>query len=421
MSESKLTDKALRARKPDIREQLVSDGGGLWARILPVDKGGAVNFYYRFELGGRERRFNCGTYPDTSLARARLKRNAARELVRKGIDPVDRLHAERQAELSAAALRKMEKTVRELFQDWKRVYLSAHRRDGGEEVEATLEHDALPYIGDMKAKEVRLAHVVQIIDRVLDRNARRKANLVLSLLRQMFRHGMRRGFLETDPTLALTRKDAGGVQPPGQRHLTTEEISELAAKFPDSGLAERYRAAAFFLLATGARVGELVKAQWEDVDLKQRLWRIPAEHSKNGRQHLVHLSPFALRNLALMGTLKNGSFLLPGHVEGSRINEKTISKAIRDRVRPVPLKNRTSKTQTLHLSGGEWSPHDLRRTFASRLGDLGIAPHVIERCLNHAQNGLVGVYQRQEYLSERRDAFNQWGRKLSKLVAKRPS
>jgi integrase len=70
------------------------------------------------------------------------------------------------------------------------------------------------------------------------------------------------------------------------------------------------------------------------------------------------------------------------------------------------------------LSGGEWSPHDLRRTMASRMGDLGIEPHVIERCLNHIQQGIVGVYQRQEYLAARKAALMMWGEKIEALTSK---
>ncbi len=89
---------------------------------------------------------------------------------------------------------------------------------------------------------------------------------------------------------------------------------------------------------------------------------------------------------------------------------------MRDRIRTTPLKKRTPNTGTLVLSRGEWSPHDLRRTMATRMGDLGVQPHVIERCLNHIQQGIVGVYQRQEYLAERKAAYELWGKRLIALT-----
>lgn len=97
MAQNLLTDKALRALKPDAKETTHRDGGGLWVRVLPKDSGGAINFYYRFELGNKERRFNCGTYPATALAEARKRRDAARDLVKQGIDPVEQAKADRTA------------------------------------------------------------------------------------------------------------------------------------------------------------------------------------------------------------------------------------------------------------------------------------------------------------------------------------
>jgi len=419
MAENKLTDKHLRRLDPTDQEQVLGDGGGLWIRVLPTHKGGAINFYYRFEFGGKERRYNCGTYPDTTLAQAREKRNAARNLVRSGVDPTVQEQTDRTARTAAQAMQQMEKTVSDLFDDWNRVYLSAHRKDGGKAVEAAIKRDVIPQIGAMKAKDVRLPHIVQVIDKILERNARRTANLTLSLMRQMFRHGLARGIVETDPTLALSRKQAGGKETPVDRNLSLDEIKELHSQLPASGLHEKLKAAIWLLLATGARVGELLRARWDHIDEAEKTWTIPAENSKNSRTHLIHLSAFALNQLAVMKKDKSGPYLLPGRVKDTGMSDKAISKAVRDRIRKEPLKRRTPKTGTLVLSGGEWSPHDLRRTMASRMGDLGIEPHIIERCLNHVQQGIVGVYQRQEYIQQRKEAFEKWGRKLSTLTRQR--
>ncbi|MBU0753282.1 MAG: tyrosine-type recombinase/integrase [Gammaproteobacteria bacterium] len=415
MAENKLTDRHLRNLKPALDEQLLGDGGGLWVRVLPISKGGSLNFYYRFQFSGKERRFNCGSYPDTTLAQAREKRNIARALVKSGIDPVAKEENDRIARSTAQAMERMEKTVKDLFEDWERVYLSAHRKDGGTAVKAAVERDVLPVIGSMKAKDVRLPHVVQVIDRILERKARRTANMVLSLMRQMFRHGLGRGIVETDPTLALSKKQAGGKETPVDRNLNHDEIKDLSHKLGNCGLHVTMQASIRFLLATGARIGELLKARWADIDSKDKTWTIPAENSKNSRQHLIHLSAYARKQLEVLKSGRPGPYLLNGMKPGTLMSDKSLSKAIRDRIRSEPLQRRTAQTGKLLLAGGEWSPHDLRRTMASRMGDLGIEPHIIERCLNHIQQGIVGVYQRQEYLAERKAAFEKWGRKLASL------
>lgn len=416
MAENKLTDKHLRGLKPGPSEKTLGDGGGLWVRVMPADKGGAINFYYRFQFGGKERRYNCGTYPDTSLATARQRRNDARQMVATGVDPVVKEANDRAANTSSQALAQLEKTVNDLFDDWKRVYLSAHRKDGGAFVESIYDHDVRPILGQMKAKDVRLPHIVQVIDKLLDRNVRRKANMVLSTLRQMFRHGLARGLVETDPTLGLSKKQAGGKETPVERNLSLDEIKELARGLAGSGLHPRMTAGLWLILATGARVGELLNAEWAHVNLETREWRIPASNAKNGRAHLIHLSGFAMQQLEVLQSYRDGAYLFAGRSKDQPMSDKALSKAVRDRIREVPLKRRTAKAQTLLLSGGEWSPHDLRRTMASRMGDLGVAPHVIERCLNHIQQGIVGVYQRQEYLLERKAAFQLWGTTLENIL-----
>ncbi|CAG0970904.1 Prophage integrase IntA [Rhodocyclaceae bacterium] len=419
MAENKLTDKHLRNLKPADAEQTIGDGGGLWIRVLPAAKGGAINFYYRYTFNGKERRYNCGTYPDTSLSQARNRRNEARKLVKSGIDPTQHEETAKANRSAAQALERMEKTVEGLLDDWKRVYLSAHRKDGGAEVEAAMRRDVIPLLGKMRARDVKLAHVNQVIDRVLERGVRRTANVLLSLMRQMFRHGLGRSIVDTDPTLALSKKQAGGKETPVDRNLSFDEIAELSAKLAASDLHEKMRAAIWILLATGARIGELLKARWADINEREKTWTIPAENSKNGRPHLIHLSAFAMKQLKTMKEYKDGPFLLSGRDPDTGMSDKTVSKAIRDRIRKEPLKKRTPRSGTLLLAGGEWSPHDLRRTMASRMGDVGIEPHVIERCLNHVQQGIVGVYQRQEYMKERKAAFETWGRKLASLTKRK--
>lgn len=314
MAENKLTDKSLRALKPADREQLVGDGGGLWIRILPVAKGGTINFYYRFQVNNKERRYNCGSYPDTTLADARRKRNTARELVQQGIDPVEQAAEAKASTEAALAAKRLEKTVDGLFEDWERVYLKVHHNDEGAFARAAYELDVKPTIGAMRAREVRLPHIIKVIDVLLDRKVRRKANMVLSQMRQMFRHGLGRGIVDTDPTLGISKKQAGGKEVPVERNLSEDEIKELNDKLNKSGLHPRMMAVLRLILATGARVGELTKARWDDTDLTNNTWTIPADNAKNGRLHLIHLSDYAL---AQISTLKEscGDVRLDGRGE----------------------------------------------------------------------------------------------------------
>lgn len=184
-----LTEKTPQAVKPEPqRDRYLTDGGGLYARVLAGRTGTdeRVVFQWRYKLHGRTRYFHCGTCPHTSLAEACRRRDDAHRLRDQGIDPVgekERLEAARRAREQAEAL---EKTVRELFEDWHRRYLAEKRKDGGALVRQFMECDVLPHIGELKARDVRRAHIVEVVDRITDRGAKRKANAVLSLLKQLF-------------------------------------------------------------------------------------------------------------------------------------------------------------------------------------------------------------------------------------------
>ncbi|MFN0305387.1 MAG: tyrosine-type recombinase/integrase [Burkholderiales bacterium] len=418
MAERLLTEKHLTNAKPHATDHYLPDGGGLYARVLKGDSKGdtTIVFQYRFKLDGRTGYFHCGTYPVTSLAEARGARDEARKLVSKGIHPARHERRRRDVQRAQEQADKLEKTVEGLFEDWERVYLKRHRKDGGALVRQFVEADVLPKLGAVKAKDVTRRQIVQVIDAISDRGANRKANAVLSMVKQMFKHGLARGIVEVDPTTGLGKEHAGGRERPRDRNLSFEEVSELANALLGAELPTHLQAAVWLLLATGARVAELIHARWVEFDLTANTWTIAAERSKNGKPHLVHLSAFARRWVDTLAEKRENDLLFPGRQSREPMSEKWLGKCLRDRQRSTPLKNRTRKTRSLILSNGEWRAHDLRRTMASRMGDLGVTPYVVEKCLNHSLGGLLKVYQHQEYVRERQVAFDLWGAKLETLV-----
>lgn len=419
MAERLLTDKHLQAAKSEAgRDIFLGDGGGLYARVLKggTDRDKKIVFQYRYKLNGRTGYFHCGTYPQTPLKKARDERDKARKLRDKGIDPTQNDKRQRADIAAKEQAQALEKTLRGLFEDWERVYLKKHHKDGGALARDFVNSDVLAYLGKVRARDVTRQQLVQVIDRIADRGANRKANAVLSLLKQMFKHGLARGIVDSDPTHGLTKGHAGGKETPRERNLSPLEITDLAKRLPAAALPLRIQAALWLLLATGARAGELIRARWSEFDLDACTWTIPAERSKNGKPHVVHLSDFAMHWIKPLQGEGVTALLFEGRNEGEPLSEKWISKCLRDRQRTVALKNRTKKTGVLLLSGGEWRAHDLRRTMASRMGDLGVAPHVIEKCLNHTLGGILAVYQRQEYLPERKAAFETWGSYLERIT-----
>jgi integrase len=153
------------------------------------------------------------------------------------------------------------------------------------------------------------------------------------------------------------------------------------------------------LALTGQRRDEVAQATWDEFDLKQRLWLIPNRRTKNGKAHVVHLSEEAIAVLQQM--TKSGKFIFSD--SGTRPFQG-FSRAKRELDKISGVRN--------------WCLHDLRRT-CSGMARLGVPPHVADKILNHQAgtiSGVAAIYQRHDFLAERRDAVERWGRHIARLI-----
>ncbi|WP_281256531.1 site-specific integrase [Novosphingobium guangzhouense] len=162
-----------------------------------------------------------------------------------------------------------------------------------------------------------------------------------------------------------------------------------------------FRQFVLLLLATAQRRGEVSQMKWSDIDLEGKIWVIPAHLSKNGKQHVVPLSGYALKLLAEAPRFLECDFVF---TTTQRTHISCFSKTI----------------GRIHETSGtsDWRFHDLRRTGASGMARLGVAPHVIEKVLNHISgtiSGVAAVYNRYGYDAERRDALEAWGHTLEQF------
>ena len=149
--------------------------------------------------------------------------------------------------------------------------------------------------------------------------------------------------------------------------------------------------------------------------------------NKSDRPHIVHLSDFAAGALQeILAIQDHDVWLFPNRTGTEHVCEKTLTKQIGDRQRgdkpPINRRSKTKHANSLTLSGGRWTPHDLRRTASTLMGELGVLDQVIERCLNHTEeNKIKRTYQRQQLFAARKDAFALLGRKLEELAGLRDS
>lgn len=428
-----LTAKQLEALTASDAGRRLSDAGGLFGKVRARRDGHiTVAFTYRYRSDGAHRDIRCGTWPDTTLKQIRAERDRARAAVSSGTDPsltrrvakTDK--AKEQAALRASTSPGVVLSVKDLFEHWDRLALS-NRKDKGAEVRRCFQKDVLPKIGAHPAAELTRAMVVQLLDEVVERGARIVARNLLGDIRQMYGFAIVRGYVESDPTSHLKR-DTFGKKVERDRVLSAPEITDLALRIPGAKLARGTELAIWVMLSTCCRIGELSQARWSDVDIDAGTWNIPPDNTKNAKTHVVALSEFSVEQFRLLqrvngrvvdrnGVNKTSDWCFPGAYGESSIGAKTLSKQIRDRQRESTIKGRTQSVGTLRLSGGDWTPHDLRRTGATLMGSLGVRPDVIEKCLNHVeQNRMKRIYQRQELKAEQAEGWRMLGEHVTALI-----
>jgi hypothetical protein len=270
---------------------------------------------------------------------------------------------------------------------------------------------------------------MRCIDDAREAGKMRTANLVLGDLRQMMRYAVAREWLPGDPTAAITKKEAGGTDRERDRILTDDELKQLRdilgrpPKSASKYYVARHRVlpihtelAVWWTLATVAHAIEVASMKKLSVNRASKTWAIPAEVSKNGEAHEVQLSDFALAVWDCLEPLAGKLWVFDGR-KGGHLSEKEVTRRLTDRqTRKTPVNGRKNRTD-LNLPGGRWSQHDLRRTGATIMGEMGVPAEVIDRCLNHReQNKVTRTYQRQKMLPQRHAAFDALGAHLTAIL-----
>ncbi|CAN0620158.1 Site-specific recombinase XerD [Burkholderia multivorans] len=436
---AKLTIKELEALTQADIGRTVRDGDGLNGRVRGNSQalgGVSVTFTYRYRWEGKVKEEPCGSWPKERITAIREARDQIRRLIDSGVDPVEHrkaaqlkvqaeaaeqrrriaeeqaIEAERRAEIERMNRRI---TVRMLFERWAELELST-RKDGGAETRRGIEKDVMPSLGERKADEITRADVMAVLDAVKARGANRLANRLLAELRQMFSFALVREIVKADPTVGIRKKDVGGKEVERDRVLSEAEIRLLPAKIEAANLLRSTAHALWIMLATCCRIGELTNARIADVDLDAGTWTLP--DSKNGKPHTIYLSEFATRHFRQLIALSDSpTWLLPAARNDGAVCSKSITKQVYDRQRGKQKTNGTALTSSLCLPGGAWVPHDLRRTGATVMGELGVDGDVIEKCLNHTEeNRVKRVYQRAVRKEEQAEAWRRLGDRLDLLT-----
>ncbi|WP_150046554.1 tyrosine-type recombinase/integrase [Methylomonas rhizoryzae] len=419
MAQNKITDLSFRTLKPTHKVQMVSDGGGLFVRVRPAKEGGAKSFMFDYRLNGKQCRITL--VEAKTLAEARKLRDECRQLVQQGKDPrIERqLEAERNrvaqlAEQEALSKQQAVISVHHLFERWVNTDL-LERKDLAE-IRRMFAKDVLPIVGGLSVQDVRKGHITEVTDKIKQRGSASTARNTLKLIKQMFLFAVTRDIIEFSPAAALSVSKTTTKNNERSRVLSQDEIKTLSVLLPGSGLASPTQNAIWIMLSTCCRVGELSKAEWQHIDFEKRIWLIPEQNSKNGKAHTIYLSGFAFAQFERLPK-RSESWLFPNRENSNHVCEKSITRQIDGRQNLTVYSNRSKSNQSLVLPGGKWTPHDLRRSGATLMGDLGIDSDIIEKCINHTEeNKMKRVYQHQKLMDEQREAWRLLGEKLDALT-----
>jgi integrase len=368
--------------------------------ILRVSASGAMSWCVLYRVDGRRIRETIGSAYKIPVAEARRRAAASLAAARAGRNPVK--------ERRAAATRAAANTVASAAERWFEICERDLRPKSVVGYRQIFRFDVLPRWGNRPLASITKGDVLEIVHEKAATRARARpstnngatvqANRLLTRLRTFFAWAVAHDLITADPTTGVIKP---AKEKPRDRVLDDDELRAFWAatgEIPAGGVA--WGALFRVLLLTGQRRSEVAGMQWDELDLDNRFWQIPGSRTKNEKPHTVHLSALAMQ--LLTDVPHRGPFVFSG-------TRRPLGSGF------TSAKARLDKAMGLT----DWVTHDLRRTATTVMARLGIAPHVADKVLNHTAGTIAGVarvYNRFEYLEERRMALEALGRFVADLV-----
>lgn len=395
-----LSDTTLRALKAGATEykgkQRLDDGGGLV--LLLAVKGGGRAWRFNYTFAGKRKMISLGKYPDTTLAIAREKAKAAREQVAKGVDPSDLRKEQRAKQQTQIAEAKRETSglpainsfaclVNEWFNSRKDSWSESHRS----RTLAYIEKDLSPWIGRRPIADIEAPELLDCLRKVEARGASEAANRLRAVAGQIWRYAIATGRAKRDIAADLM----GALKPhKGKQfsHITDPKLlGQLLRDIAEYSGSPMVKTALNILPLVFTRPAEFRCAKWEDINFDTKEWRYLA--TKTNTDHIVPLAEQVIKQLKEIHPLTGNGEYVFGIRSGERpLSENTINAALK----------------SLGYSGDLIQPHGFRHTAATMLAELGWNTDAIDRQLAHKEQGVKGVYQKAQFLDERRKMMQAW-------------
>ena len=371
------------------------DGQGLYLHVKEAGKYWRMN--YRFM--GKQKTLALGVYPAVSLAKARKRREIAREQLAAGIDPSAAKREDKQAEIDAAA-----NTFEMIGRAWLAKTESKRAKVTQSRITTLLEKDVFPFIGKMSLSTIKARDILDKSLRKIElRGSVDTAHRAMQICSQIFRYAVAIGMGERDVTTdlrgalaAVPESHFSAITEPKQAGNLMRSIFEYNGH-PCTVAALKLSALVF------VRPGELRKAEWTEIDFEADEWRIPGSKMKMGMDHLIPLSAQTIEILRSVHLLTgHGRYIFPSLRTGERpMSENTINAALRG----------LGYSKEVHTAHGFRA---MARTILDEV--LNERVDLIEHQLAHAVKDPNGrAYNRTAHLPARRAMMQRWADYLDKL------
>jgi integrase len=349
---------------------------------------------------GRKQREPLGVWGGITLDQARAGARARLGRVAQGIDPAaerTRAKAEdrKQRDLAAAAKEEARFTVGTLITDWAKLHLAGKRERYATEAERALR---VAFASHLARPASALTHtaVTTVLDKLAGDGKAPIAGRTMAYGRACYSWAVKRRRLVVNPFAGLPVIQ--GANPSRDRVLTDAEVGAIWRASGGMGLP--FGSLVRLLLLTAQRREEVAALRWSELSTDLLTWALPAARAKNGRAHVVHLAEPARVILASVPRIVGQDlvFSVTGTTAPSGFSKAKLA-----------LDAAIAKELGADVAG--WRFHDFRRTAVTWLAGVGFPPHVADRLLNHVGGSIQGVaaiYQRSEFLAERRAALTAW-------------
>lgn len=401
--DKKLQEWALNEREPNKQASpaKVFDGEGL---IMIHKPHGSTGWRFKYRFEGTEKQISLGPYPTVGLAKARDKRDKAKDLLSDGIDP----SADRAKKLEAAKAKKNanKTTFAAVAAEWSADYHGG-KSPSTKVRNARLVKYLVAELGKLPMADIRAKHMKTAIERIKPHGIE-TAHRCLTLSRLIFGHATYEEYITGDPTAGVykgIRKKLGDIKDnPFEAIIDPQELGKLIGSIWNyQGYASTV-AALKILPYVFTRPGELRQARWSEINFETAEWIIPKERMKSRNSHpidhLVPLAPTVIKILKVHKNLELDDDLVFASLRGNR-----------------PLSENAFRVALLNLGypGNVHTAHGFRKSASSLLQKLKYDQRIIDKQLSHAVPGVSGKYALYDYQDERKKMMKHWASYLDSL------